>query len=58
MAKAFKDPRQAIAPVMPLPIDSPNLDVVVVQSQKEEKQTTTTPTDQVQVSSKPPPSEK
>jgi hypothetical protein len=53
MAKAFKDPRQAISPVMPFPIDSPSLDVVVVQSSKSEEQTATTPTNDVEVNSKP-----
>lgn len=58
MAKAFKDPRQVIAPVMPFPIDSPSLDVVVQQTRKDEHQTTTTPTDVIQVNPKPSPSEK
>ncbi|HUP67973.1 MAG TPA: YdbH domain-containing protein [Sphingomicrobium sp.] len=58
MAKAFKDPRQAIAPVMPFPIDSPSLDVVVVQQRKEEEQKQLTPANDVDVSTKPPPSEK
>jgi hypothetical protein len=58
MAKAFKDPREAIAPVMPFPIDSPSLDVVVVQSRKDEEQKQLTPANDVQVSTKPPPSEK
>jgi hypothetical protein len=55
MAKAFKDPRQAIAPVMPFPIDSPSLDVVVLQSSKQEEQTPTTPTNSIEVNSKPNP---
>jgi hypothetical protein len=58
MAKAFKDPRQAIAPVMPFPIDSPSLDVVVVQQRKDEEQKQLTPANDVDVSTKPPPSEK
>ena len=58
MAKAFKDPREAIAPVMPFPIDSPSLDVVVVQQRKEEEQKQLTPANDVDVSTKPPPSEK
>jgi hypothetical protein len=58
MAKAFKDPRQAIAPVMPFPIDSPSLDVVVLQSTKSEDQTTTTPTNDIEVSPKPNPEPK
>jgi hypothetical protein len=58
MAKAFKDPREAIAPVMPFPIDSPSLDVVVVQSRKDEEQKQLTPANDVHVSTKPPPSEK
>jgi hypothetical protein len=55
MAKAFKDPRQAISPVMPFPIDSPSLDVVVLQSSKEEEQTATTPTNDIEVNPKPNP---
>jgi hypothetical protein len=55
MAKAFKDPRQAISPVMPFPIDSPSLDVVVVQSSKQEEQTPTTATNSIEVNSKPNP---
>ena len=58
MAKAFKDPREAIAPVMPFPIDSPGLDVVVQQNRKEEEQKTITPPDDVEVSPTPQPSEK
>jgi hypothetical protein len=58
MAKAFKDPREAIAPVMPFPIDSPSLDVVVVQSRKDEEQKQLTPANDVHVSTTPPPSEK
>ncbi len=57
-AKAYKDPRQAIAPVMPFPIDSPSLDVVVVESRKSEEQHSTTPTNDVTVSTKPTPDEK
>jgi hypothetical protein len=40
MAKAFKDPTQAIAPVMPFPIDSPALKVDVLSTSKNESQTT------------------
>lgn len=39
MAKAFKDPTQAIAPVMPFPIDSPALKVEVQNMTKQEEQT-------------------
>ena len=39
MAKAFKDPTQAIAPVMPFPIDLPALKVDVISSNKNEEQT-------------------
>ncbi|HEX3422506.1 MAG TPA: YdbH domain-containing protein [Sphingomicrobium sp.] len=38
MARAFKDPTQVIAPVMPFPIDSPALRVDVVSSTKNEEQ--------------------
>ncbi len=40
MAKAFKDPTQVIAPVMPFPIDSPALKVEVLSTTKNEQQTT------------------
>jgi hypothetical protein len=40
MSKAFKDPTQAIAPVMPFPIDSPALKVEVMSTNKSESQTT------------------
>ena len=40
MAKAFKDPTQVIAPVMPFPIDSPALKVEVLSTTKNEDQTT------------------
>src|SRR5206468_6978923 len=40
MAKAFKDPTQAIAPVMPFPIDSPALKVEVLSTTKSEEQST------------------
>ncbi len=57
-AKAYKDPRQAIAPVMPFPIDSPSLDVVVIDSRKSEEQHSNAPANDVTVSTKPEPSEK
>jgi translocation and assembly module TamB len=37
MAKAFKDPTQAIAPVMPFPIDSPALKVEVLSTTRSEQ---------------------
>ena len=40
MAKAFKDPTEVIAPVMPFPIDSPALKVEVLSTTKNEDQTT------------------
>jgi hypothetical protein len=40
MAKAFKDPTQVIAPVMPFPIDSPALKVEVLTTNKNEQQST------------------
>jgi len=39
MAKAFRDPRQVIAPVLPFPIDSPSLDVITRRIEKETDQT-------------------
>jgi hypothetical protein len=50
MAKGFKDPTQAIAPVMPFPVDSPALKVEVLSTVKEEQQTKPKP-----VSQAPPP---
>ena len=38
MAKAFKDPTEIIAPVMPFPVDSPALKVDVLSSTKSEQQ--------------------
>jgi hypothetical protein len=38
MAKAFKDPTQVIAPVMPFPVDSPALKVEVLSTTKNEEQ--------------------
>ncbi|HEX3676753.1 MAG TPA: YdbH domain-containing protein [Sphingomicrobium sp.] len=43
MAKAFKDPTQVIAPVMPFPIDSPALKVDVLSTTKNEEQQPTPP---------------
>jgi hypothetical protein len=40
MAKAFKDPTQVIAPVMPFPVDSPALKVEVLSTTKNEEQHT------------------
>jgi translocation and assembly module TamB len=46
MAKGFKDPTQAIAPVMPFPVDSPALKVEVLSTTKEEQQTQPKPVSQ------------
>jgi translocation and assembly module TamB len=48
MAKGMKDPTQVIAPVMPFPVDSPALDVVVVRNQKDEEQDPETPTNVIE----------
>ena len=53
MAKAFKDPSQVIAPVMPFPIDSPALKVEVLSTSKQEEQTTS-PAPQPTTKSPPP----
>ncbi len=53
-AKAFKDPTQAIAPVMPFPIDSPALKVEVLSTSKNEDQTTL-PAPQTQPANPSPP---
>ena len=54
MAKAFKDPTEVIAPVMPFPIDSPALKVEVLSTTKNEEQTTQ-PAPQTQPNPSPPP---
>ena len=54
MAKAFKDPTQTIAPVMPFPIDSPALKVEVLSTNKNEEQTTQ-PAPQTQPAKQSPP---
>jgi autotransporter translocation and assembly factor TamB len=54
MAKAFKDPTQTIAPVMPFPIDSPALKVDVISTNKNEEQATQ-PAPQTQPANPPPP---
>src|SRR5260221_366191 len=43
MSKGFKDPTQAIAPVMPFPVDSPALKVEVLSTVKEEQQSNPKP---------------
>ena len=44
MGKAFKDPTQVIAPVMPFPVDSPALKVEVLSTVKEEQKGNAKPT--------------
>ena len=51
MGKAFKDPTQAIAPVMPFPVDSPALKVEVLSTTKVEQQGNAKPT----TDTRPPP---
>ena len=51
MGKAFKDPTQVIAPVMPFPVDSPALKVEVLSTVKEEQKGNSKPT----VDTTPPP---
>jgi len=55
MAKAFKDPTEVIAPVMPFPIDSPALKVEVLSTTKNEEQRVTTPAPQTPTNPPPPP---
>jgi translocation and assembly module TamB len=43
MSKGFRDPTQAIAPVMPFPVDSPALKVEVLSTVKEEQQSSPKP---------------
>jgi hypothetical protein len=43
MSKGFKDPTQAIAPVMPFPVDSPALKVEVLSTIKQEQQSDAKP---------------
>ncbi len=58
MAKGFKDPTLVIEPVMPFPLDTPGIVTETRILGKEEEQKRTTPIDEVDVSTKPPPSEK
>jgi hypothetical protein len=58
MAKAFRDPTQVIAPVMPFPIDSPSLKVEVQNMTKEEEQTVQPPQQPQPANQSPPPGEK
>jgi hypothetical protein len=53
MAKAFKDPTQVIAPVMPFPIDSPALKIDVTTTKTEDQ--TTEPAAPTQPATTPPP---
>jgi hypothetical protein len=55
MAKAFKDPTEVIAPVMPFPIDSPALKVDVISTNKNEQQTTQPAGKQPPAKQSPPP---
>jgi hypothetical protein len=54
-AKAFKDPTQAIAPVMPFPIDSPALKVDVLSTTKTEQPSSTPSRQTPQPNQSPPP---
>jgi len=56
-AKGFKDPTAVIEPVMPFPLDAPGIVTETRTLRKEEEQTRTTPTDEVEVTTKPQPSE-
>ena len=53
MSKAFGDPTQVIAPVLPFPIDSPGLDVQVISNRKEEEQKQITPDGNTQPANPP-----
>jgi hypothetical protein len=55
MAKAFKDPTEVIAPVMPFPIDSPALKVDVLNTTKTEERPTSQPAPASQTRNPPPP---
>jgi hypothetical protein len=57
MARGFKDPTSVIAPVMPFPLDAPGIATETRVLGKQEDQHRTTPIDEVDVSTKPPPSE-
>jgi hypothetical protein len=54
-AKAFKDPTQVIAPVMPFPVDSPALKVDVLSTTKNEQQTSPPPRQPAPPIQSPPP---
>jgi hypothetical protein len=53
--KAFKDPTQVIAPVMPFPVDSPALKVEVLSTTKSEDQTSAPPKTARPATPPPPP---
>jgi translocation and assembly module TamB len=55
MAKAFKDPTQVIAPVMPFPVDSPALKVEVLSTTKNEEQSAQPPQKSAPATPSPPP---
>ena len=58
MAKAFKDPTQVIAPVMPFPVDSPALKVDVLSTTKNGQQTSGPPTQALPATQAPPPGDR
>jgi len=57
MAKAFKDPTQVIAPVMPFPLDAPGVVTETRTFRKEEEQQSNAPAAEVEVTPTPQPSE-
>ena len=59
MAKGFKDPKDVIAPVLPFPLDTPGIVTETRVLKKEEDQQSNAPpvSEQVDVSTKPQPSE-
>ena len=60
MAKGFQDPTKVIEPVMPFPLDTPGIVVETRKIEKTSEQTSNAPSlkEQVDVSTKPPESEK
>ena len=49
-AKSFRDPRQVIAPVLPVPLDAPGIVTEVRRHEEKQTQTQTPPDEQIEVS--------
>jgi len=49
-AKSFRDPRQVIAPVLPVPLDAPGIVTEVRRHEENQTQTQTPPDEEIEVS--------